>query len=266
MKLLFLGTGAAGSAKRSETEIVPGMRRCASMMIDQNVLVDVANQSFDYAVKLGADPSAVTDIFLSHSHIDHVSHVALMQYASAAKSKIRFWCHRHALENLNFTDDEKQMIDIRPVEICDTWETAGMTVTALPANHLVGELTTAEKPLHYIFEKNGKKLYYGCDGGWYTAIEWEYFLRNKVIFDAVILDATVGEDAGNFRIATHNNLAMLELLTLALRQNGMLTENATLIANHLGDSLYSTRDHEKQSAIFAKLGMVMTDDGKVIEI
>ena len=28
-------------------------------------------------------------------------------------------------------------------------------------------------------EKDGKKFYYGCDGGWYTAIEWEYMLQNS---------------------------------------------------------------------------------------
>ena len=76
----------------------------------------------------------------------------------------------------------------------------------------------------------------------------------------------MGEDAGNYRIATHNNLAMLELLTLALRQNGMLTENALLIANHLGDSLYSTANHKEQAEIFAKLGMALADDGKIFEI
>ncbi len=266
MKLLFLGTGAAGCEKKREMEVEKGKRRCASMLIDETVLVDISRQSFDYAVKLGCDPSSVTDIFLSHAHGDHFCRDTLMQYVAAAKTKLRFWCHKGALEHLNFTDEEKELIDVRPVEICDTWETAGMTVTALPANHLVGDFTTAEKPLHYIFEKDGKKLYYGCDGGWYTAIEWEYFRKYKVVFDAVIMDATVGEDAGNFRIATHNNLAMLELLTLALRQNGMLTENATLIANHLGDSLYSTRDHKEQAVIFAKLGMVVADDGKLFEI
>ena len=264
MKLLFLGTGAAGSIRRNESEITDGMRRCASMMIDDTVVVDIARQSFDYAVKLGKDPSVVTDIFLSHAHGDHFCHETLMQYITAAKTKLRFWCHRGALENLNFTEEEKQRIDICPVEICDTWETAGMTVTALPANHLVGDFSSAEKPLHYIFEKDGKKLYYGCDGGWYTAIEWEYFRKYKVVFDAVILDATVGEDTGNFRIATHNNLAMLNILALALRQNGMLADKAILIADHIGGGLYNL---EKPLAeTFAEMGMIAAEDGGVVEI
>ncbi len=264
MKLLFLGTGAAGNAKRQEIEIPAGTRRCASLRIDEDVLVDVSRQSFDYLTKLGKDPSYITDIFLSHAHGDHFNREALMQFASAAKGKIRFWCHHGALEHLNFTEDELQMIELHPVEICDTWETAGMTVTALPANHLVGSFTCAEKPLHYVFEKNGKRLYYGCDGGWYTAVEWEYLRANNVVFDAVIMDATVGEDAGNFRIATHNNLAMINLLTLALRQNGMLSENALLIATHFANSCYTKeRTHDE---IFGEMGMIAASDGKEIDV
>lgn len=266
MKLLFLGTGAAGCWRKDETEIPEGARRSAAMIIDGTALVDISRQAFDYAQKRGCDTSAITDIFLSHAHVDHFCRDALMQYADVAKTKLRFWCHKGAVAHLNLSEEDMQRIDIHPVEICDTWETAGMTVTALPANHLVGDFLSGETPLHYIFEKDGKRIYYGCDGGWYTAIEWEYFRKYKVVFDAVIMDATVGEDAGNHRIATHNNLAMLEILTLALRQNGMLAENAKLIANHLSDGLYSTQDHNEQAAMFAKLGMLVSDDGKVFEI
>ena len=270
--MLFLGTGAAKNWKKPEKEIVDGSRRCCAMIIDDNVLVDVSIQAYDCAVKFGKDPSAITDIFLSHAHSDHFNREALMQYVEAAKTKLRFWCHRGALEEIKFTEEELALIDVRPVEICDTWKTAGMTVTALPANHSAGsffdpdQFATSEQPIHYIFEKDGKKVYYGCDGGWYTAIEWQYLRKNKVVLDAVIMDATVGEDVGNHRIGTHNNLSMLEILTIALRQNGLLAENALLIADHIADSTYSTPDHKDLDILFAKLGMVMADDGKTFEI
>ena len=43
MKLLFLGTGAAGAIKTPNADIKPGQRRCSSMMIDGNVVVEQGN-------------------------------------------------------------------------------------------------------------------------------------------------------------------------------------------------------------------------------
>ena len=41
-------------------------------------------------------------------------------------------------------------------------------------------------------------------------------MRKNVVFDAMILEATVGECPGNFRIGIHNTFPMLRLLMAAL--------------------------------------------------
>ncbi|MBO5248351.1 MAG: MBL fold metallo-hydrolase [Clostridia bacterium] len=264
MKLWFLGTGAAGCRNKSESEIQGDERRCASLLVDQNVLVDVSRQSFDFLTKLGGDPSCVTDVLLSHSHEDHFCRDALLQYANVSNGRLRLWCHRGAVVHLGLTEEDLQRIDLRLVEVCDCWQIGDMTVTALPANHMAEELTDPETPLHYILEKDGKKLFYGCDGGWYTAIEWEYLMRKRVTLDGVIMDSTVGEDTGNFRIATHNNLAMLEILILALRQNGRISSDTKLIATHIARSCHS--NEKPLEEVFADLGMITARDGLEIEL
>ena len=60
-----------------------GDRRFSSLIIDGKLLVDVAPQSFAYAQKIGVDFSKITDIFITHTHGDHLSEVAITKWADA---------------------------------------------------------------------------------------------------------------------------------------------------------------------------------------
>lgn len=262
MKLLFLGTGAAGAWNTLETDLKPKQRRCCSMMIDDTVVIDMSLQSFDHAVKLGKDPSLVTDIFLSHTHGDHYRKQSLMQYVVASRQKINFWCHETAVPYLGLTDEDLEKINLCPVKSFDKWETNGMTVTALNANHVAG---AGEQCLHYIIEKDDQVIFYGCDGGWFRCETWQYMRSKGIVFTAMILEATVGELPGNFRIGEHNTVPMLRLLLAALRENGILPPKATLIADHIGVPPYNAL-RKDDYGLLTELGMIVAQDGLEVEI
>lgn len=258
MKLCFLGTGTAGSKLMPEGTVPQGKRRCCSMWIDGDVVVDLSMQSFDYATKLGMDTSAITDIFLSHTHRDHYCKETLLAYAAAAKQKVRFWYHADSAARIGLNEEEAAMLELHPVEVGDSIETAGMRVVALRANHLT---PGGGQPLHFIFERNGQRLFYGCDGGWFCADTWEYMRKNGNL-DIMILEATVGDEPGNFRIGTHNTVPMLRLLLAAIAENAILREGGTLIADHIGGTIHS----EKMLPLLEELGMIEAYDGLTIEI
>ena len=175
MKLLFLGTGSAKCKKIPEDQIPEGKRRCSSTLIDGTVQVDVPIHTYDFLEKHNISPANVTDIFLTHSHDDHFWKETFLRYAKAGDRKLNFYCNTGALPCLGLTEEEMSLANIITVEPLQTFEAAGMTVTALPSNHLAG---AGEQTLHYVFEKDGKKLFYGLDGAWLDLV---YMITEPII-------------------------------------------------------------------------------------
>ena len=258
MKILFLGTGAADWAVKPESEMGENERRFSSLLLDDKILVDVAPQSYDFAVKMGVDMSKITDLIISHTHGDHYSKKALLNFRSKTDHNIWIWCHSGAVSKLDFTDEEAKLFDIHPLDVMGKYDVGEYKLTALAANHIV--VGSPEQPLQYIIESD-KKLFYGCDSGWFVANTWEYIMGQK--FDAFILDATVGDKDGDFRLGTHNSIPMLRLILAAIKENKMSHENTLFVADHLARTLHA--DLETTKKIFAEFGMIVACDGDVIE-
>ena len=258
MKLLFLGTGGSELKLIPECEVTGEYRRATSMLIDENVVVDLGLQSFDYATKLGAKTDGITDIFLSHKHRDHYMKEALLGYLSVAKGKINLWCHEAVVDLLGLTESELERVHVHGVKPLDRFEAGGMSVLALPANH------TDPNTLHFVFEKEGKRLFYGLDGMWFAPLEWRYLFRGEPL-DAAIIDATfVCENARRFgKLDGHNNIVTLPAIRDFMRQTGVARPDTVLLASHVAPQ------PDEAEAWFARLrdmGYLPTYDGFVFEV
>ena len=260
MELLFLGTGAAQNHVTPEENIKAGARRGSTLLIDGHILIDVSFQSFDFSEKLGLDTSAVTDIFVTHTHDDHYAPSSLLKYAATAKQKINLWCHRNAVKHLLLSEEEAQKVEIHPLEVNQTIETNGANVTAYAANHHVPD---DEQALHYVVEKDGKKLFYGCDGGWFRVETWSALRTQK--FDGIVLECTVGDHPSDFRIGGHNTMPMVRILADAFREQSV-TENGVIMACHLGNQLHDYLPHEETAKKMAEFNVVAAYDGMKITL
>ena len=260
MKILFLGTGAADWELKEEKDMKEGERRYSSMLIDGQILLDVAPQSYAYAKALGLDLSHITDCFISHTHGDHYNKEALLSFAKECGG-LRLHLHLYAVDRLGLSEEERKLFEILPMGVFDDTRAGGYVVTACSANHLVEH--SAEKPLHFIFEDKDERRYLlGGDGGLFTAHTWEHMRTLK--FNGIIFDATVGDSEDDFRLGTHNSIPMLRLATASMRRAKILADGAKLFANHLAKTLHAPK--EETERLFAALGITVAYDGMEIEI
>lgn len=174
MKITFLGTGAAdwNLARHGELE---GFRRNSSMLIDDRLLVDPGPDVPNALQVFGKDANGIEYVINTHGHFDHFSEATLGCLPGA-----RF-CRMSAGE---------------------TQTLGGYTVTALRANH-----GTCEDAVHFIISDGERTVFYGLDGAWLNYEEVSAIKERGV--DLAVLDATVGDVPGDYRIFEHNNLNMV---------------------------------------------------------
>ena len=237
-ELLFLGTGAADWAEIPDDNVKfdtdKKIRRRSTVLVNGRYLIDCAPFSCDYAQYLGVDTSKITDIFLTHSHIDHLYRDSLMKFINAAENKITFHCHKDAVCRIPLEDGERNLINIAPFEVFDEIVTDDFTAVPLYSNHTVEN--SPETTVHYVFKCGEKSFFYGCDGAWFLSKTWDYLCKCKL--DLVIFDGTVGDYEDDFRIATHNSIPMIRIMVKAMRKKAIIDDESVIMLNHLARTLH----------------------------
>ena len=183
MKITFLGTGAA-DWKLSEHKSLPGFRRNSSVLIDDSLLIDPSPDVPDALNTFGKDKDSIKYIISSHRHKDHFSD-ATLSYLDGAT--------------------------LYPMCAGETKTIGKYTVSAYAANH-----STAESAVHFIISDGKSRIFYGLDGAWLMYDEVEAIKAAGV--DLAIIDATVGDVCGDYRIFEHNNLTMVTEIRSSLSE------------------------------------------------
>ena len=174
MKITFLGTGAADWNAR-EHRTWEGFRRNSAALIDDCLLIDPGPDVPEALATFGKRAGDIRWILNTHRHSDHYNKDTLSYLADAA------------------------FVSLAPGE---TKTFGPYTVSAYTANH-----GTCEGAVHFILSDGEKRIFYGLDGAWLLYDAVEGIKKNGV--DYAVLDATIGNVPGDYRIFEHNNLNMV---------------------------------------------------------
>ena len=258
-KVVFLGSCACNYARYEHrfSEDLKDLfdkdaRRAAALLINGHIMVDCGPHAADALHIVGAAESDITDIVITHLHEDHFVPENIERIAKAKANPLNVWVSFDAeLPNIKNTN----IVRTRKFESYEI--ESGMKITGLSANH---DPQTA--PQHLLFEKNGKKLFYGCDGAWMMTETFNFLKHSEL--DAVIFDATVGDYEGDFRMAEHNSIPMIRLMMPSLKTKEIVTDNTRIYLSHIAPRLH--KSHDETVMLVEKDGFFVAYDGLEMDI
>ena len=253
--LKFLGTGAADFSPLLKTEYKEKFgfdaRRSSSILLNGHILIDCGVHTYESLKIAGADISKITDIFISHLHSDHYIADIIEKVASHCEKTIKLWLPEGTLESKHYNKSSNtEVILMKNFTFYET--ESKIKVSSFPANHSTEHLSR-----HFVFEKDGKKFFYGLDGAWFLFDSY-YFMQNMKL-DLMILDATCGDYEGDFRMAEHNSIPMIKLMLPSLKTMNIITENSKIILSHIAPSL--NKPHIETEKIVSEFGAALAYDG-----
>ena len=219
MKILFLGTGAADYTG-SEKEL----RRNSSALIDDIILIDPNSYVPDAINKFNVDAGKIKYVLNTHKHSDHYDDNTLNYLISKGAT----------------------YIEAKPGDIIDLGE---YRILALRGNHTV-------PTCHFIIEHDGKRMFYGLDGGWLMYEEIDAIWTKGV--DLAVFDATVGFVEGDYRIFEHTSLNMILEMKKSIN-----TAIKKYVISHMAYTLHT--DHKTLEAEMKKHDIITAYDGLTIE-
>lgn len=282
----FLGTCAADGMPNplcsckicQDARKNPLHQRFRSMfLVDEKNLIDCGPDFNASCMKFGLDLSTLENVFITHTHEDHfctsnsgLLHMSVTRntvpldiYLSEGGYKMTLEL-REALGS-KFTyfdavgDFDKGLVRLHPVKVGEYFEKGGYRIMAVETTHRVSQW---EYAINYLFEKNGQKMLYACDTGYYTPESIE-LLRGKKI-DTLIMECTWGNLTDKNAASHLNCKAFLNMLDILLEAE-IIRPDTRIYATHINHK--HDLNHTEMQEWFdqnSKLPVVVAHDGLTI--
>ena len=271
VKIKILGSGggegfpaAFCSCEHCETARKKGnksLRTLSQTIINDDLLIDFPADTAAHCLYHGINLGQLQNVLITHSHIDHFEPSLLAMRGGV-------FCHNMKYEDIFFYGPEnlKQVYDTRdiaadfrkhihfiPLSEHTPITIGNYRVTALNALHAPGLGS-----LNYVIEQGEKSILYLLDSGYPTAETLVYLKNLNKVFDAVIMDGTMGT-AVPCTYIYHMSYQENKMLKTELEQLDIADEHTRFIVTHITHN--HSEYHEKVEEIFADTGIEVAYDG-----
>lgn len=253
MKICFLGTGAADFSEELTKDAAFGLndksvRRSTSTLIDGKILIDCGPHVLRSLSLFNKCAGGIEHLIITHFHDDHFCLENVRKLAGSTDGVLNIWYNG---EN-SFPDVDNAVL--HPMKADKRYMIGEYSVIPRRANHV-------EFPFHYEITGD-KSLYYALDGAWVIDETFRKIFRKN--FDALIIDATVGDYHGDERIFSHNSIPMVRALVELFKRGAVIKPEARIFLDHIAVSLNPS--YEEQVEIVKADGFTVAYDGMETEL
>ncbi len=274
LKLQYLGTAAAEAfpgvfchcetCRRARQSGGKNIRRRSGMVINDITLIDFPPDIYSLSLELGLDLGSVTDLFVTHSHGDHLDPFELQMRQNG------MFCHlgQDAPPLRVYGDDGvEQVLKAAGLDNCPYIAYSplpyfepvrlenGLIFTPLPASHGEGE-----KACIFLVEDGTHRILYGHDTGLFPEENYP-FLQGKSL-DFLSLDCCHGSLSGGSY--GHMGIPECRVVTARLKEEGCIRPDTRIFLNHFSHNCGSL--HEELEAMAAKDGFEVSYDGLIVTL
>ena len=284
MKVTFLGTGAAQGvppsfSKNNFFDYIrktkgKELRSKAALRLGNRSQIDFGPDSNWQNIRNNLDAYDIKNIFITHSHSDHLSCFELFEVYKMAfevsencnpepinlflSKPAVDWVYNDFLPAARMNPLKDRIIP-HPLDYFHSYQCDDIMFDTVKGFHKAyGE---NESSINYLFKKgNGKSLFYAVDTGYYSDDTFEYLQDKKT--DTVIMECTFGDnyDRGNIGDG-HLNLKTLNKQIEKLANIGFLTERTPLYITHISSIVEHKFDEFQEILSQSDFNYILSYDG-----
>lgn len=277
MKIKILGTAAAEgwpglfcgceSCQRARQAGGKNIRSRSGALIDDDIKIDFGPDTYHHVLTHGLDLGKVKHLIMTHAHSDHFTAAELeYRYPPFAHLNdhqapvLQVWGNQTVLSRIEqIIGGHQERYDrykLNPLTAFTPASLDDTTVTPLKADH-----DQSQDCFIYVIERNGKRILYGHDTGFFPEETWDYLEQNAPYLNLVLLDCTFGGEPGD---RGHMGKDACVAVQERLLQIGCADEQTTFVATHFSHN--GKLLHHELERVFAPHRFVVAYDGITFQL
>src|SRR5690606_15296136 len=274
LKIQLLGTAAAegwpalfcgcDACRRARSAGGKNIRTRSGALIDDVYKIDFGPDTYHHVLTHGLDLGKVEHLIFTHAHSDHLAYLEMENrfapYAHLSADHaptLHVWGNQLVLEKISEVirkvDAQEDRMQLHLLHALTPVALGDATLTPLPADH-----DPAQQCFIHLFERNGKRLLYGHDTGYFPEETWA-FLSRPIRLDMAILDCTFGPEPGDRGHMGLEACVRVKERLLAIGAADSATQFVVTHFSHNGKLL-----HHEFEEVFNPHGFTVAYDGIVL--